>query len=702
MGVPVVAGGLGVAVLGDDVLDGVGDDARQALVHVLAVQDGVALVVDGGALQVHDVVVLEHVLSCGEVHGLHLALGALDGLGHHARLDGHVLGHVGLLHHGGDGVHAVAAEQAHEVVFQREVELRGAGVSLTARTAAQLVVDAARLVALGADDAQAAGIQHLVVLPGAHGPGLLQGRCAVLVAGGGHAPLLHLVALVQRRVEAAGAQDVVGEHVGVAAQQDVGAAAGHVGGDGDGPHASGLGDDVGLALVVLGVQGLVPDAALVKQARELLGAFDGHGADEAGLAVCVARRHVVGHGVELRLDGAVDKVVLVVADDRLVRRDGHHGQVVDLAELLVLGHGGAGHAGEFVVEAEVVLQRDGGKGLVLLAHLHALLGLHGLVQALRPAPSLHDAPGELVHDLHLAVGHHVVDVAVEQELGFQRLLQVVGQLPGRVGVDVVDAQHRLHLLKAALGGGDGLLRLVHLEVLVADEAGHHAGELVVGLGGLGTGAGDDQRRARLVDEDGVDLVHDGEVVPPLHAAVGAGDHVVAQVVEAELGVGAVGDVGGVGKLFLGGLHAVLDKAHLHAQGLVHLPHPLAVAPCQVVVDGDHVNALVGDGVEVAGKRRDERFALAGLHLGDLALVQHHAADELHGEMAKADGAHGRLAGGGEGLGQKVVQVLAPVEPLAKRCGDREELLVGELLHAGLQRVDVGGAVLVLAHLLAFA
>ena len=85
-------------------------------------------------------------------------------------------------------------------------------------------------------------------------------------------------------IEAALAQHVVGEHVGVAAEQDVGAAAGHVRGDGDGADTAGLGDDVGLALMVLGVERLVLDAALVEQAREALGALDGHGADKAGLA----------------------------------------------------------------------------------------------------------------------------------------------------------------------------------------------------------------------------------------------------------------------------------------------------------------------------------------------------------------------------------------------------------------------------------
>src|SRR5262249_46400532 len=50
----------------------------------------------------------------------------------------------------------------------------------------------------------------------------------------------------------------------VAAQDDVGASTGHVGRDGDGPDAAGLGDDVGLAGGVFGqgVEQLVLDAAL--------------------------------------------------------------------------------------------------------------------------------------------------------------------------------------------------------------------------------------------------------------------------------------------------------------------------------------------------------------------------------------------------------------------------------------------------------
>ena len=50
-----------------------------------------------------------------------------------------------------DLVDPVAGEQADEVVLGGEEEARLAGVALAAGAAAQLVVDPARLVALGAD-----------------------------------------------------------------------------------------------------------------------------------------------------------------------------------------------------------------------------------------------------------------------------------------------------------------------------------------------------------------------------------------------------------------------------------------------------------------------------------------------------------------------------------------------------------------------
>ena len=104
-------------------------------------------------------------------------------------------------------------EEAHEVVLGRQEEARLAGVALAAGAAAQLVVDAARLVALGAEDVQAAELDDAL------------------------------------------------------AELDVDAAAGHVGRDRDRAGLAGLEDDLRLALVVLGVEHVVRDALALEQAR---------------------------------------------------------------------------------------------------------------------------------------------------------------------------------------------------------------------------------------------------------------------------------------------------------------------------------------------------------------------------------------------------------------------------------------------------
>ena len=63
-----------------------------------------------------------------------------------------------------DFVDAVAGEEADHVVLGGEEEAGLAGVALAAGAAAQLVVDAARLVALGAADEEPAELPHFLGL----------------------------------------------------------------------------------------------------------------------------------------------------------------------------------------------------------------------------------------------------------------------------------------------------------------------------------------------------------------------------------------------------------------------------------------------------------------------------------------------------------------------------------------------------------
>ena len=75
-------------------------------------------------------------------------------------------------------------------------------------------------------------------------------------------------------------------------------------------------------------------------------------------------------------------------------------------------------------------------------------------------------------------------------------------------------------------------------------------------------------------------------------------HVVTQVVEAELVVGAIGDVLGVFQAASGRLHRRKDASRLKAEGTVDPAHQLRLVGGQVVIDSDDVDALALQRVQV--------------------------------------------------------------------------------------------------------
>ena len=304
--------------------------------------------------------------------------------------------------------------------------------------------------------------------------------------------------------------------LGVAAEHDVGAAARHVGRDGERAVAARLRDDLGLALVLLGVQHVVADAAVLELRREHLAGLDRDRAHQHRLAALVALLELVDHRLPLLVLGAVDDVLVVLADHRAVGRHDHDVELVDAGELGGFGVGGAGHARQLLVHAEVVLEGDRRVGLALVLDLHALLGFHRLVQAVAPAAAFHEPAGELVDDDDLAVLHHVVDVELVDHVRAQRVLHHVQVFHVVRRVQVVDAEQLLGRDDALVAEHHRARLLVERVVLGAlDQARDdpvHAAEL---LGVVVDGPGDDERRARLVDQDRVDLVDDPVEVPAL-------------------------------------------------------------------------------------------------------------------------------------------------------------------------------------------
>ena len=221
------------------------------------------------------------------------------------------------------------------------------------------------------------------------------------------------------------AQFVADAHIEVAAQLNVGAAAGHVGGDRDGAGDAGLRHNGRFLLVIARVEHVVLDLALLEEARQFLGFFDGRCAHEDRLAALVAILDQRDDRFVFLFDRAIDLVVMVFAPDRHVGGDVHHVELVDVHELGRFRQRRAGHACELFVEAEIVLERDGGERHVFRLDDGVFFRLERLVQAFRIASAFHHAACELVDDNDLAVLDDVVAVFLEQLVGLQRLVDVM-------------------------------------------------------------------------------------------------------------------------------------------------------------------------------------------------------------------------------------------------------------------------------------
>ena len=232
-----------------------------------------------------------------------------------------------------------------------------------------------------------------------------------------------------------------------------------------------------------------------------------------------------------------------------MRRDGHDADVVDLVELGGLGLRRTGHAGQRLVEAEVVLQRDRGEGLVLLLDLDAFLRLDRLVHALVVAAAVQDAAGELVDDQDLVlVRDDVVLVALVELLGLQRVVEVADQRRVRRLVQVVDAEPVLDPGHAALGDRDRALGLVDLVVALAALLRRAPGGATIRANSAyqraDCSAGPEMisgvRASSIRIESTSSTI--AKLWPRWTRSSARHGHVVAQVVEAELVVRAVGDV----------------------------------------------------------------------------------------------------------------------------------------------------------------
>ena len=657
------------------------DDGGQNLVHetgnlflqVITVQNTATVLVDCLALAVEHVVILEHILTLLSITALNVRLCGSNSAANNLGVQRGVLG--GCRHEA--GCHA-GVEQAHQLVGQRQVEAGLTRVTLTAGTTAQLVVDTAGLVTLGTEHVQTTELGDFLVL-------CFCGFLALLEHLG---PACLVFLGVGVRVQAELTHLLDGLEFGVTAEHDVGTATSHVGCHGDGALTARLRNDSCLALVVLRVQHLVAHTRLRQLAGQVLGVLHAGGTDQNRLALLVAFLNVLDHCLELGDFVAVHLIGVIDALHALVGGNRHDTQVVGVHELGGLGLCGTRHARKLVVHAEVVLQGHGRHGLVLRLDFDAFLRLNRLVDAVVVAAARQNTTGVLVHNQNLAVDDHVVLVVGEQLLRLNGVVQEANQRSVLGFVEVLHAQVVFHLIDTGLEDADGALLLVHLVVFITLE--HRCGDArklcVPAVCLAGSGAGNDQRGTRLINQNGVDLIDNGEVVATLNLFLHGPGHVVTQVVEAELVVRTIGDVRGVLLTTLVRLHGGQNHAALHTEEAEHAAHEVRLVLGQIVVHGHDVHALAAQSVQVCGQGRDEGFALTGLHFGNVTQVQCCAAHNLDVVVTLAQGTLGCFANHREGLRQQDVEGLAVLDALTELIGFRSQLLIGHGCEAVLERV----------------
>jgi hypothetical protein len=530
---------------------------------------------------------------------------------------------------------------------------------------------------------------------------------------------------------------------GIAAQDDIRPASGHVGSDRHRAQPSGLRDDLGLAFVVLGVEDLVLDASPIEQRRQAFALLDRHGADQdrpslaldvfdlrardrlfAPRLLALKLERILGlfqqrpmHLVSVRqlqhipaiqlLDflgdrreflplAAVDHVGVLQTPHRPVGGDGDNFQLVDFPELVGLGHRRAGHPGNLLVQLEEILQRDRRQGLRLLLDLDAFLGLDRLMQSVAPLAPFHQTACEFVDDHHAAFLDHVPHVPLVQMMGLQRVVQQVRPFHVARRIETLHARQPFRLADTLVRQMRGVVFFIDDEMRVAFQLARNAIRLGVLPHIIVCRTRDDQRRSRFIDQDVVDLVHDRIVQSALRLLVllrvtvvasGRRTHVVAEIIETKLVIGPVGNVASVGLLTLQDRHVALDGPDSQPQPHVQRSHPFHVASSQVIVDRHHVHSFAFECIEVGCQRRDQRLALARHHLGDRAAMQHDPADQLHVVMPHVQKPAASLAAYRERFDQQVVQRFASSQTLTKSRRLLTQLDVAHRLILRFQLVD---------------
>ena len=382
-----------------------------------------------------------------------------------------------------------------------------------------------------------------------------------------------------------------------------------------------------------------------------------------------------------------------------------------------LGRSGScsGHAGKFFVHPEIILKSYGRERARFLLNHDPFFRFHRLMEPLGPSAPGHQSPRKLVHDYHLASPHHVILVAPKQRLSAEGLLQVMHVFNALFGIDIRNSQDAFYFFNSLFCDGSRAEFFIHAVIRAFFELGGDFRENAIKLARFLVRRGDNQRSARFVNQNGVHLVHNREVMPPLRHLLRSISHIIPKVIKAVFVIGAVGHVGRVGLASRGGAQKFMDnlkrtqrvarrvlcfhrfmsgvvkKARFMVQnpdrkpqGMVNLPHPNPIAPGKIIVDRNHMHALPRKRVKISRQSRDESLSFSGFHLRYFPLMQRYPAEHLNVKMALAQRPLRRFADRGKSFRQQIIKAGALVQTFFELRRFIREFLSGKFFKLRFQ------------------
>src|SRR5690606_31303632 len=116
-----------------------------------------AFAINNISLLVHHIIILKQALTNAEIVFLNLLLCALNAVADHAVLD-HITFLVSqFIHQSGN---SLATEHAHQIVFERNIELRSARIALATGTTTKLSVNTSAFMSFRTDDRKSSSFLH--------------------------------------------------------------------------------------------------------------------------------------------------------------------------------------------------------------------------------------------------------------------------------------------------------------------------------------------------------------------------------------------------------------------------------------------------------------------------------------------------------------------------------------------------------------